>query len=285
MWILKRLGYTGLSMSELQPYLQGKKSGRVVGITFDDGYLNNLTHAAPILNFFNFSATCYVVSGLIGTTNSWDEELGVPSAPLMNIEHLKEWLNRGHEIGSHCVTHSSLLKITDERARFEIEDSKTQLERMLGVPVHQFCYPYGDYAKGHLEWVRRAGYWAATTTKRGRVVCAIREDYKMRPQTEGNPLHKLERDSQTAIVQHGESEKDQIRVQINNQTIKDETHKSASWTGNSEASHPELGMPLELSLELASALIYELPRVPVVRSTSWPQFLLKIATSYEDRHP
>jgi len=49
MWLLSKLGYVGLSMRELQPYLEGKEQGKVVGITFDDGYLNNLTAAAPIL--------------------------------------------------------------------------------------------------------------------------------------------------------------------------------------------------------------------------------------------
>ena len=38
MMTLKVLGYKGLSMSELQPYLLGQKQGRVIGITFDDGY-------------------------------------------------------------------------------------------------------------------------------------------------------------------------------------------------------------------------------------------------------
>jgi peptidoglycan/xylan/chitin deacetylase (PgdA/CDA1 family) len=35
-------------MTELQPYLTGKKQGKVVGITFDDGYKNNLQqHPGP----------------------------------------------------------------------------------------------------------------------------------------------------------------------------------------------------------------------------------------------
>jgi peptidoglycan/xylan/chitin deacetylase (PgdA/CDA1 family) len=41
MWLLKKLGYKGLNMTELQPYLTGKKQGKVVGITFDDGYKSN----------------------------------------------------------------------------------------------------------------------------------------------------------------------------------------------------------------------------------------------------
>jgi len=41
MWLLKVFGFKGLSMGELQPYLEGKKTGKVVGITFDDGFKNN----------------------------------------------------------------------------------------------------------------------------------------------------------------------------------------------------------------------------------------------------
>src|SRR5690606_39848854 len=37
---LRRLGYRGLSMRDLMPYLRGEQQGKVVGITFDDGYRN-----------------------------------------------------------------------------------------------------------------------------------------------------------------------------------------------------------------------------------------------------
>ena len=42
MWLLKILGYKGLSLKDLRPYLSGDLDGKVVGITFDDGYKNNL---------------------------------------------------------------------------------------------------------------------------------------------------------------------------------------------------------------------------------------------------
>ena len=34
---LKWMGYQGLSMRDLEPYLAGEKPGRVFGITLDDG--------------------------------------------------------------------------------------------------------------------------------------------------------------------------------------------------------------------------------------------------------
>jgi peptidoglycan/xylan/chitin deacetylase (PgdA/CDA1 family) len=62
MAFLHGLGYQGLSMTALQPFLKGERQGKVFGITFDDGYLNNLTHALPVLQQYGFSSTCYVVS-------------------------------------------------------------------------------------------------------------------------------------------------------------------------------------------------------------------------------
>ena len=53
MRMLKMLGYQALSLKKLKPYLDGKKQGKVVGITFDDGYQNNLMNAAPILLKYN----------------------------------------------------------------------------------------------------------------------------------------------------------------------------------------------------------------------------------------
>ncbi|MEY2622719.1 MAG: hypothetical protein RIT26_2539, partial [Pseudomonadota bacterium] len=72
MAMLRALGYQGLSMRDLEPYLEGRKQGRVVGITFDDGYQNNFDHALPILRRHGHTATCYAVSGLIGQSNVWD---------------------------------------------------------------------------------------------------------------------------------------------------------------------------------------------------------------------
>jgi peptidoglycan/xylan/chitin deacetylase (PgdA/CDA1 family) len=69
MRLLKNLGYVGKSIRDLMPYLRGEIKGRVFGITFDDGYANNLYNALPILIKHNFTATCYFVSQKLGSTN------------------------------------------------------------------------------------------------------------------------------------------------------------------------------------------------------------------------
>ena len=201
---LSLLGYKGLSMTALMPYLQGKKTGKVVGITFDDGYLNNLENAAGVLKRFNFSSTCYVVSELLGKTNEWDRALGIASASLMDLDQLKQWIASGQEVGSHTQHHIDLTTTDSQTSHSEILNSRISLSQQLNTDIQQFCYPYGRYASEHVGIVKSSGYVAATTTARGKV------------------------------------------------------HADDS--------------------------AFELRRVPVARSTSFPQFLFKVLSSYEDRY-
>lgn len=167
MWMLRMLGYQGLSMVALQPYLRGEKTAKVVGISFDDGYLNNHTHALPALSQNGFSATCYAVSALTGGHNDWDAGL-VARKPLMDVGHWREWLAAGMEIGSHTRHHADLTVLDEAAARTEIADARSELEDRFAVPVQQFCYPYGRYSRRDRDLVEQAGYINATTTHRSR---------------------------------------------------------------------------------------------------------------------
>jgi peptidoglycan/xylan/chitin deacetylase (PgdA/CDA1 family) len=165
---LRLLGYQGLAMGQLMPYLLGEKAGKVVGVTFDDGYLNNLTHALPILAHHGFSSTCYVVSQMLGQTNRWDCDAGVAQTPLMSPAQVRQWVAGGQELGAHTRHHAHLTQLSTATAREEIELSKVELQTLVGVPVQHFCYPFGEFALEHVGMVRDAGYVSATTTQRGR---------------------------------------------------------------------------------------------------------------------
>jgi len=167
MRLLKILGYRGVSMSDLQPYLTGKKTGKVVGLTFDDGYKNNLTGALPILKKYGFSATCYVVSQNIGGINHWDIDKDIPENPMMDKNEIQQWIDAGMEIGSHTQNHVFLSKIDQKDTITEIKHSKHDLEKMFEVSIEHFCYPYGDYNDSIISITKEAGYQTATTVNRG----------------------------------------------------------------------------------------------------------------------
>ncbi|NUR21732.1 MAG: polysaccharide deacetylase family protein [Frateuria sp.] len=170
MWLLRRLGYTGLSMAAAMPYLRGERQGRVAVVTLDDGYADNLEAALPVLARHGFSATCYVVSGHIGQYNAWDaERLGVRK-PMMSVAQLRQWQQGGMEVGAHTRSHPRLTRCTDTQLREETGGSKRELEDLLGQPVTQFCYPWGDADDRVANAAQEAGYDAATTTHRGRAL-------------------------------------------------------------------------------------------------------------------
>ena len=169
MALLKLLGFKGLSMRDLEPYLSGEEKGKVVGITFDDGFQNNLQYALPVLLKNGFTATCYGVSHAIGGTNNWDLKLGIAQKPLMTAEDWRAWLKSGMDIGSHTRNHADLKGLSQEQAQAEINGSKDDLQAAFGCEVRHFCYPYGWFSDEHKKMAQEAGYRTATTTRRGKV--------------------------------------------------------------------------------------------------------------------
>lgn len=164
---MKRLGYQGLGMSDLMPYLRGERQGKVFGITFDDGYRNVLRNALPVLQELGFTSTNYFVANHFGEGNFWDVDKGIPHSPLMTLEEARQWAAGGQEVGSHTLDHARLSSIDASEAQVQIARSRTVLENALDVPVTAFCYPYGDFKPAHAGMVREAGYSNATTTERG----------------------------------------------------------------------------------------------------------------------
>jgi peptidoglycan/xylan/chitin deacetylase (PgdA/CDA1 family) len=168
MALLRALGFQGLSMSAALPYLRGERSGRIVAITFDDGYVDNFEVALPILQRYGFSATCYVTSGVVGRYNTWDAaEVGVRK-PVMDATQLRAWQAARMEVGAHTRTHAPLPALDDAHLDDEVVGSRRDLENLLGAEVPQFSYPYGAHDQRVVDAVRRAGFAAATTTHRGR---------------------------------------------------------------------------------------------------------------------
>ena len=168
MALLASLGYQGLSMRDLEPYLRGEREGKVVGITFDDGYQNNLTHALPALTRHRFTATCYGVSQQLGGSNVWDADK-VASKPLMTVGEWRQWQAAGMDVGSHTRHHADLTVLSEAAAREEITRSRDELQQTIGAEVRHFCYPYGRFHPQHARMALEAGYVSATTTQRGRV--------------------------------------------------------------------------------------------------------------------
>ena len=164
---LRRFGYLGLSMRDILPYVRGEKQGKVVGITFDDGYRNVYRNALPVLRECGFTATNYFVVHQLDGGNVWDYDKGIAHADLMSTEEMRDWARQGMEVGSHTLDHPYLPKLSDAEAQLQIGASREELERLVDEPVTAFCYPYGGETAKLRELAKACGYTNATTTAGG----------------------------------------------------------------------------------------------------------------------
>ncbi|MGC4073869.1 MAG: polysaccharide deacetylase family protein [Nibricoccus sp.] len=163
---LANAGFTSTNLDAERPASAGNPARQIV-LTFDDGYLNVLKNAAPLLARHNFTATQFLVADLLGQNNRWDIALGEVPEPLMDAAQIRDWLALGHDIGAHTLTHPHLTHISLDAAREEIFSSKKKLEDLFGRPIRHFCYPYGEWNEAIADLVREAGYTTATTTQWG----------------------------------------------------------------------------------------------------------------------
>ncbi len=184
-------------------------------ITLDDGFVDNLTTAKPLLEDAGLPATVFVTAGKLADDHTafWQDRLiglllaGEPDAPHVTItvrgrelvahvgtetsrtralEFFHHHLRRlptseidealvelaesvGHgpivpqhtrpmnptevrelvkggliAVGAHTMTHSMLSCLDEEDQRWELAESRRQLEAFLGRPVPHFAYPFGN---------------------------------------------------------------------------------------------------------------------------------------------
>jgi peptidoglycan/xylan/chitin deacetylase (PgdA/CDA1 family) len=131
----------------------------LVGLTFDDGYEDFLENALPVLERFGFSATLFVVAGLLGAENDWEFRRDPrPPMKLLGVEGLREVRARGMEVGSHSMTHPKLSELEARPLREEVSGSRRALSEVLGEAVDGFSYPYGFIDGASVRAVRAARY-------------------------------------------------------------------------------------------------------------------------------
>ena len=153
---LRRRGLRGVSMAEL---LRARRAGRadgLVGLTFDDGYTDFGTEVFPALRRYGFTATVFVVAGLLGDHNTWD--MPGPRKTLMTADDVRRAADAGVEIGSHSLTHVRLNEVGDEELFDQVHRSRVLLGEVTGREVRGFCYPYGAAGEREIKQVDAAGY-------------------------------------------------------------------------------------------------------------------------------
>jgi peptidoglycan/xylan/chitin deacetylase (PgdA/CDA1 family) len=235
--------------------VDGTLPADAVALTFDDGYVDNLTAGLPRLTAADVPATVFLATGFLDRLEPfwWDElarlillescakrfevvmhgqpmcfELGVE--PPANEDGVKSepWPKRRRDVleaiyhpirrldekerqatmaqlrsifakrndrarlgramtgdevralvadslvtvGAHTVTHPLLPELDAAQRHRELIESKIACEALVGAPVPQFAYPYGESDAATLEAVKDAGFAFACSTGRAAAVSA-----------------------------------------------------------------------------------------------------------------
>lgn len=165
--LLRLLGYRGVEFAELSRCLRERRlpPRRAVAITIDDGYLDNLEVAAPVLRRHGFPATVFLVSGKLGGVNDWTAAGALANRPLLSVAQARELRERGVSLGAHTRTHPELPQQSDESVREQVGGSRRDLEQALGGEIATFAYPFGLFDERAVSAVEEAGFDGACTVE------------------------------------------------------------------------------------------------------------------------
>ncbi|MDQ6770586.1 MAG: polysaccharide deacetylase family protein [Gemmatimonadota bacterium] len=190
---LKRRNYQSITLEQWIAYREkrGRLPHRPIIITFDDGYQSTYHTAWPILRRYGFSATVFLVAGLVGKTNAWDVD--ERQEPLLNESQIRAMQSGAITFGSHTQSHRALTRIPVDEAARELADSRRNLESLLDRPVTALCYPFAKQNSTIRRLARGAGYSAAVIGRGG----------TNRVWTDQYALRRIKVDTSTTITELG----------------------------------------------------------------------------------
>jgi peptidoglycan/xylan/chitin deacetylase (PgdA/CDA1 family) len=167
MELLAAEGFAAVGLVEAVELLErGLSPAGVIALNFDDGFRDVGEEALPILERLGFRATVFLPTGVIDERTSFPWYRHQP--PLLRWDEIEELDRAGTlRFEAHSVTHPNLLLLDDSAVRYEIRQSKYELEARLGRPVEAFCYPAGLFGERERTLVAEAGFRAAVTCEPG----------------------------------------------------------------------------------------------------------------------
>jgi peptidoglycan/xylan/chitin deacetylase (PgdA/CDA1 family) len=155
---LEKQGYHTVSVADIALALTNGAPlpDKPIAITFDDGWVQQITNTLPVLLRHHFQATYYIIVNVTGrrvANMTWDQ--------------VRQLRDAGMWIGSHTLSHGYLPGMSDKRLKDELVNSKQILEQQLGIPITTLAYPGGAFNARVERMAHDAGYVAAVTVLKG----------------------------------------------------------------------------------------------------------------------
>ncbi len=179
--LLVGAGFRSGTRGTLERIAAGERlRGRHAFLTFDDGFVDTLATALPLMSERAFTGMAFVLPGHLdaGAPLDWPEVAGEAARRpelmrSMNWTMLETLVEAGWEIGSHTMSHARLPDLADEALAQELLDSRRAVEARLGR-CELLAYPFGAWDDRVAAAATAAGYSFAFTLPFGGQAAATR---------------------------------------------------------------------------------------------------------------
>ena len=169
-------GYQTVTVRELIDFCTGTAvlPEKPIMITFDDGYLNNLTYAAPLLEEYGMRAVLSVVGSYTERFSdtpdpdpnyahlTWDDLAALQASGVFEIQ------NHSYDMHSLSPRRGSDRRENESESSYKAaftEDTKRmqQLLEAHGIRAAAYTYPYGQVGAHTTEWLKALGFSVSFT--------------------------------------------------------------------------------------------------------------------------
>jgi peptidoglycan/xylan/chitin deacetylase (PgdA/CDA1 family) len=172
--LLDRLGYRTGGLRELAVLASGRRPERpLVFLTFDDGFADNATVVAPLLQERGWTAQVFILPPAVDSGGALDwPEVRARQAAHPQVMRSLDWTavetmaGAGIEFGSHTNHHRHLPTLGDEELCQELQDSRRRIADRLGG-CDALAYPFGAWDGRVAAAAASAGYRFAFTLPSG----------------------------------------------------------------------------------------------------------------------
>jgi peptidoglycan/xylan/chitin deacetylase (PgdA/CDA1 family)/folate-dependent phosphoribosylglycinamide formyltransferase PurN len=137
----------------------------VIAVSFDDGYLDNFEHAAPILIRHQVPCTFFISTEKIRDNQPFDHDIralgfGLDNMSWDQVRQMRDW---GLHFGSHTRNHVNLAEVDDQTAHEELQGSLQDIRTELKQDQVFIAFPYGrkkHITPQRIETIKGLGYGA-----------------------------------------------------------------------------------------------------------------------------
>jgi peptidoglycan/xylan/chitin deacetylase (PgdA/CDA1 family) len=160
-YMIRRSGRQTLTLAGLHPQMDGSYAIGADPEAATLSLIHKAEHALPLAERQRLLRPIALALGL-----ELDEVLRDGRFRLLARVEIQEASRRGLDIQLHTHTHHLPASEFEAMAR-EVRTNRAMIKELTGLEPRHFCYPSGEYAEQHAEWLKRLGIASATTCDPG----------------------------------------------------------------------------------------------------------------------